>query len=75
MADNIDNPEAFTEDQAPDENTGNGEPEQTVEESKPNENGDAEVKADIKGDETEESKEDKPLEEGGLINATEDNES
>ena len=75
MADNIDNPEAFTEDQAPEENTDNGKSEQTLEESKPNENGDAEVKADIKGDETKTSNEDKSLEEDGLINATEDNES
>ena len=65
-----DNSEVSVEQTAPDieQLAGNGETQST----EPNANGEAEVKADIKP-EDEESKEDKAQEEGGLINATENN--
>jgi len=66
MADNNQNPEE-QDTKVTEQSTSNGENQVS------NENGEAEVKADIKPE--DEQKDDKSMEEGGLINATEDNES
>ena len=66
MADNNQNPEEQTA-EVTEQSASNGQNQAT------NENGESEVKADIKPE--DETKEDKAMEEGGLINATEDNES
>lgn len=80
MADNenseVQSIEPTTEQSNGNEETSTAAVSEPVSETNPAENGDNEIKADIKpSEEEEEKKEDKPLEEGGLINATEDNES